>query len=246
LNPISDVTVAEDFGTRSVLVSGITAGGSNEYQTLTLSAVSSDPSVLPSPTVTYASPSEVGLLNFVSVPNATGAAVITVSVSDGVLTNNAMFTVTVTPNALAPSVQIELAGTNVVVSWPTNDTAGWVLQTSVNTAATSAWSTVGLSPSLAGGRYNVTLPALGEARFFRLCNNCGGLPTPPVLTITLAGGTAAVSWPGSPDNFVLESRNAVQGGAWSPASEQPVYVNERSTVTVSAIGGARFFRLRSK
>src|SRR5215475_3301748 len=59
LNPISDLTMSEDGGQQTVLLSGITSGSPNENQPLLLSVRSSNTSVVPTPVVNYSSPNAV-------------------------------------------------------------------------------------------------------------------------------------------------------------------------------------------
>jgi hypothetical protein len=74
LNPISNLTIAEDAGTQTVSLSGISSGAVNETQTLTLVASSSNPSLIPNPAVSYVSPNTSGTLTFTPVANANGTA----------------------------------------------------------------------------------------------------------------------------------------------------------------------------
>ena len=54
LNAISDLTISEAAGLQTVNLSGITAGPANESgQTLTVTATSGNPSLIPDPTVNY-------------------------------------------------------------------------------------------------------------------------------------------------------------------------------------------------
>src|SRR6185436_11145242 len=64
LNPISDLTINEEAAQQTVNLSGITSGATNEFQVLTVTATSSNPSILPNPTVTYTSPNPNGSINF--------------------------------------------------------------------------------------------------------------------------------------------------------------------------------------
>jgi hypothetical protein len=86
-------------GPQTVALTGISAGG-GETQTLSIMATSSNPAVVPHPTVTYESPSATGALTFRPATNATGTALITVTVIDsgaaGRNTTSRTFTVTVT------------------------------------------------------------------------------------------------------------------------------------------------------
>ncbi|MGD0745805.1 MAG: Ig-like domain-containing protein, partial [Verrucomicrobiota bacterium] len=69
-------------------LSGITSGAANENQSLTVTATSANASLIPNPTVNYASANTTGSLTFTPAPNLTGSALITVTVNDGGASNN--------------------------------------------------------------------------------------------------------------------------------------------------------------
>jgi hypothetical protein len=118
LSNLGDMVVAQNGPQQSVFLSGITSGGASEVQTLSVSVASSNPAVIPSPTVSYASPNSAGALFFQPAPGAVGSATITVTVYDGQPGNNAVsrsFNVTV--NAVAPNIPPTLnAMANLVVT----------------------------------------------------------------------------------------------------------------------------------
>ena len=104
----SPIIVLEDSASRIVNLTGITAG-SGEIQPLTVTAVSSNPAIIPAPLVTYNSGSSTGTLRFTALPNAFGSVIITVSVSDGPAeadTTTRSFTVTVTGINDPPSLAV--------------------------------------------------------------------------------------------------------------------------------------------
>ncbi|MEC9092864.1 MAG: FG-GAP-like repeat-containing protein, partial [Planctomycetota bacterium] len=82
LDPVSDVTIDEDAPEQTIDLTGITDGDEGE-QPLLVTAVSSNPGLIPDPTVTYASPNSTGSLAFTPVANQNGTATITVTVEDG-------------------------------------------------------------------------------------------------------------------------------------------------------------------
>ena len=85
-------------------MSGITPGAATESQTLTVSAASSNPALIPNPAVSYASANATGSLTFTPASNASGTATITVTVNDGQALNNTVTqTFTVTVNAVNPA-----------------------------------------------------------------------------------------------------------------------------------------------
>jgi len=92
------VTINEGAGLQTVSLSGISTGATNEVQTLTVTASSSNPALIPNPTVTYTSPNSTGTLAFTPAAAAGGSATITVTVNDGDASNNTVtrtFAVTV-------------------------------------------------------------------------------------------------------------------------------------------------------
>jgi hypothetical protein len=82
LDPIADRTVAENAGAQVVNLTGISPGAGNSGQTLTVSAVSSNPALIPNPTVAYTSPNSTGTLTFTPAAGQFGTAVITVTASE--------------------------------------------------------------------------------------------------------------------------------------------------------------------
>ncbi len=105
LNPLADVTINANAGWQTVTLSGVTAGAGGETQSLTLTATSANPGLIPNPTVNYASPNTTGSLTFKPAANAHGTTAITVVVNDGGASNNVVtrsFTVAVNqPPALS-------------------------------------------------------------------------------------------------------------------------------------------------
>jgi CSLREA domain-containing protein len=105
LNALADVIINEDAPLQTVSLAGITSGPSYESgQTLTVTATSSNPALIPNPSVSYTSPNTTGSISFTPLPDANGSVLITVSVKDdggtangGVDTFVRTFTVTVNP-----------------------------------------------------------------------------------------------------------------------------------------------------
>ena len=89
LDPIADpAPILEDAGLQTVNLSGITAGPGEIAQPLQVTASSNNTAVIPNPTVSYTSPNTTGSLSYTPVVNASGSAVITVTVTDGGSDNN--------------------------------------------------------------------------------------------------------------------------------------------------------------
>jgi len=81
INSLGNLTLSEDADTRTVNLSGITAGG-GESQVLQVTASSDNTSLIPNPTVTYTSAASSGSISFTPEPNQSGTASITVVVED--------------------------------------------------------------------------------------------------------------------------------------------------------------------
>lgn len=81
LADIDNVTINEDAALQTVDLAGITAGP-GETQGISISAVSSDPALIPNPATVYVSPDATGSITFTPVANANGAATVTVRVTD--------------------------------------------------------------------------------------------------------------------------------------------------------------------
>ncbi|MEX0713607.1 MAG: Ig-like domain-containing protein [Pirellulales bacterium] len=77
-NPL---VIQEDAGQQIVVLTGISAGDGEE-QTITVTAESDNPALIPDPTVIYTSPDTTGQLVFTPAANASGTATITVTVQD--------------------------------------------------------------------------------------------------------------------------------------------------------------------
>ena len=82
LDPFDNITIDEDAAQQTVMLTGITAGGS-ESQPLRINATISNTSLIPDPTVTYASSDTTGSLSFTPLADAFGVTTITVTVEDG-------------------------------------------------------------------------------------------------------------------------------------------------------------------
>jgi hypothetical protein len=116
LNAIADVTKNEDAPQFTVELRGISAGGREAEggETVTVTAVSDNPALLPDPVVNYQTPNASGSLSFSLAPNASGDAAVTVRVDDGQAQTVRRFTVKVNPvndaPALDPIPSLRLAG----------------------------------------------------------------------------------------------------------------------------------------
>lgn len=121
LDSILNYGAAEDAPAFTVALTGITSGAANEGETLTITADSSNPALIPNPTVDYASPNSTGSLTLRSLTNAHGGATITVTVSDGTDSASRSFNVEISALNDKPTIDpvatvhiLEDAGTQVI------------------------------------------------------------------------------------------------------------------------------------
>lgn len=94
LDAVSGMTVQQDAGLQTVSLTGITSTSGNP---INVAATSSDPTIVPNPTVVYTTPASTATLTFTPVSGASGSVTISVRVSDSVANADRTFTVTVTP-----------------------------------------------------------------------------------------------------------------------------------------------------
>ena len=101
---ISDLSIDEDSGERTVSFRGVADGDFHANQTLTVTATSDNTGLMPHPTVTYTSPDTSGTITFAPVPETHGTINLTVKVTDnggsangGIDTVSTSFKVTVNP-----------------------------------------------------------------------------------------------------------------------------------------------------
>lgn len=189
LNALANVTINENAGVQTVNLSGISSGAANEVQTLTVTASSSNPGLIPNPTVAYTSPTATGTISLTPVAFAFGSATLTITVNDGGLSNNIVtrtFTVTVNPvnqtptlNALANVTVNENAGAQTVNLSGIGSGAANENQTLTVTASSS---NPGLIPT---PTVNYTSPNASGSLTFTPAASAGGSST---ITVTVNDG----------------------------------------------------------
>ena len=107
LNALSNLTLNANAALQTVNLSGISSGIIGLSPTLTVTAVSSNPSLIPNPTVNYTSPGTTGSLTFKPASNVVGTATLSVTVNNGQSVSNLLtrtFTVTVNSASQIPTL----------------------------------------------------------------------------------------------------------------------------------------------
>ena len=110
---------------------------------------------------------------------------------------------------------ITLSGTNVVLTWPTNNTAGLALQSTLNLGSAAVWSPVSPAPVIVNGPYTVTNPISGTQQFYRLIPPGMALIPAGSFTIgdTLDGETDAIPATVYVSAFYMDT-NLVSSNQW--------------------------------
>ncbi len=85
---------------------------------------------------------------------------------------------------------------------------------------------------------NIELTALDVIGYSRVA------PVPPPLSITRSGNNVVLAWPPGYIDFTLQSAsNSITAPIWATVTNLPAIVNGQLTVTNSATGGMKFYRL---
>ncbi len=188
VNPINDpptldvindpAAILEDAGLQTVDLTGISAGP-NESQTLTVIAESDNTTLIPDPDVNYTSPDAIGSLSYIPVPDRSGTAIITVTVTDDGSSNNTIqrqFTVTVDPVNDPPTLD-DLPATPIAL----NEDAGQ--------------QTLQLTGISAGGNESQTLTLTAVSEFPDI------IPNPTIGPVS--NGQATLTYTPNPDKYGL-------------------------------------------
>ncbi len=232
LNGLSDVSINENTGSQTVNLTGIGLGSG---QALSVTAVSSNPALIPSPSVNYSSPATRGTLTFAPAINANGAATITVTVNNGLAQSN-IVTRTFTVNVAAvnqPPTLNSLA--NITVNY--NSAAQTVNLTGISSGASnenqtlkitaassnikvvSKASVIYTSPAAAGSLTLTPVANTSGTATITVTVNDGGLSnniTVKTFTITISPKAVAATKPvilNKPANFYTVTSNTVSFSA---------------------------------
>jgi hypothetical protein len=100
----ANITVYQNAAAQQTAVNTINSGLADSNQNVTVSAVTSDPTIVPDPVVSYNPGDNFAVLSIAPVAGALGTATVTVTVSNGLASTSQNFTVAVVPPNLAPTL----------------------------------------------------------------------------------------------------------------------------------------------
>jgi hypothetical protein len=190
LSPIADISLKGNAGTQTVALSGISTGSG---QAVTLSATSSDPSLIPAPVVNYTSPDSTGSLTFASAANASGSATITVVANNGEPSNNIVarsFTVTVAAVAVNQAPTLDAIG-DVTVNY--NASAQTITLTGISAGGAGEVQPLAVKATSSNARLIPTpgisykSPLATGSLTFKPKSRCSGTA---IITVTVNDGAA--------------------------------------------------------
>jgi pimeloyl-ACP methyl ester carboxylesterase len=142
---------------------------------------------------------------------------------------------------LPPPLQIQLAGTNVVVSWPFW-AAGFVLESTDKLRATNSWTAVTNVPEVVNFQYTVTNQVSGGSRFYRLAKTS---TVAPALQAQVSGSSFVLSWPASAQNSSLQTTtNLTDANSWTAVTNVPAVLKQQNVITNGTADRMRFYRLK--
>jgi hypothetical protein len=137
-------------------------------QSLSVTALSSNPTLLPSANVVLGGSGTNRSVMAYPVAGQTGSATLTITVTDSTaLATNTTFVLNVRP-LQPPVLTIRRSGTNVELLWPIE--AGIYTLQGRDQLNAGAWSDILATPSTVGTNYVVIQPLTGLQKFFRLRN----------------------------------------------------------------------------
>jgi hypothetical protein len=144
-------------------------------------------------------------------------------------------------SAAPPTLQIQLAGTNVVLTWPLW-AAAYSLETTAALGATNSWSVVTNAAWIVSSQCTVTNQISGKSSYYRLA-----IIAAPALQAQVSGKNFILSWPTNAPGYVLETTtNLAATNSWTTVTNTPATLNQQSVVTNQISGAARFYRLKQQ
>lgn len=238
LNAIANLAVNENAGPQTVNLTGITSGSSSEVQTLTVTATSSNPALIPNPTVNYTSPNTAGTLSFAPATNSYGTATLTVTVNDGAASNNLVsqsFTVKVIAVTSPPSLN-PLSNLGIIENSSTQTVALVLSSGLTNLFQRVTVTAVSSNPALIPNpTVNYTSPTTNGSLSFAPVLNLTGTST---ITVTVNNNQASNNIATGSFVVTVMPLGSTPPGIASPPTNAVAVVGQPVSFNVLATGSA--------
>jgi hypothetical protein len=246
INAISSYTICQNSSQQIVSLSGLSDGSSAETQTVTISATSSNQTLIPNANIStiYSSPNTFGYVTYTPASGQSGTAVITVVVNDNfTATNTTTATFTVTVLAI-PSSAVSISGTSTVCAGggtnytysvtPITNATGytWTIPTGWSIVGGSGTNSITLTPLATASSGNISVYGTNG-------NGCGnGATVSKSVTVDAQPATAYAGTDQNPTCTSTAFLNATavstpNSGAWTllPGPPAPTIGNANSNST---------------
>jgi len=204
LNPINNLTINANAGAQTVNLTGLASGSPAGNQVITVTATSSNPSLVSNPVINYTSTNSSGSLTFSPAGNASGSATITVTVNNGAASNNVTVRSFVVTVGLVTEQLRRTPGGQMVLTVSGPVGSSHVIQTSTDLVHWTPFSTNTIAP---GGSVDVVdLNPNSPQKFYRAAPYvvCAP-PTPQQSNFQIANGVLSFTLSGPAGTYVIQS-----------------------------------------
>jgi chondroitin-sulfate-ABC endolyase/exolyase len=165
ISSVADQTISRNGATSPLAVT--VADGIKAPETLSLTATSSNTALVAATNIVLGGTGSARTVTVTPKPNATGSALITLTVSDGMDSTSTAFTVTVFDPGAVVLRMVPSAG-GAVLTWP-GDIGSWSLHSATNLVPPVAWSPSLATPIFTNQQWMVPIfSGAGSPRFYRL------------------------------------------------------------------------------
>ena len=225
LNAINNISINENAALQTVSLSGITGislGTINLSLSPVIVAVSSNPALIPAPTVNYTIPNTAGTLTFTLANGVTGTATVTVTINNGQSQSNLVsrsFTVTVIPVAQPPT--LDPIGNLTIVK---NSAAQTVSLSGITSGATNQNQKIKVTASssnrslITSLSVNYTSPKTTGTLTFKPGKNATGTAT---ITVTVNNGSKSINIVTQKFTVTILAQNPVNPPATTQSTNAP-------------------------
>jgi hypothetical protein len=187
---------------------------------------------------------DTSILEITPTAGQRGVAHITVTLTDGNATVNQTFTAMII-GPTSPTLAMQHAGTNLILTWPLSVTNYVVEETSGSPGPGAVWTYLLAPMGVTNNQHRVIVPIARKTQYFRLYNIGSVTPGSLPLRLQPAGTNLVLSWPVSGAKFVVQAT----GGSltppiiWTNVPVYPILTNNTYNLSLPASASKNFYRL---